>query len=99
MSKKNLEKILEKFDITSRAIKLQEELAELSIETAKLVNKKEFNINSFVEEFADVLDLAEEILINFGISNEVVEKMREYKQQRTLDYIKNNNIETKFYFV
>ena len=99
MSKENLKFIVDSLGITSRAIKLQEELAELSVETAKLLNKKEFDVNHFVEEYFDVRDLVEELILYYNITEEEMNRFREIKQNRTIKYIKENNLTEIKYLV
>lgn len=99
MSKENLAYIRKELGETSRAIKLQEELAELSVETAKLLNTKNFDLNAFVEEYCDVMDLADEILLPYGIAKTTLNRFREAKQNRTIEYIKSNSVTERKYLV
>ena len=82
MREKELKKITEYFGIDNQIIKLNEELAELTVE---IVKDNYFGVQ---EELADVYVLLKQIQLYFDIEDEEIESVSNEKIDRTLKRIK-----------
>lgn len=88
MKDKELKKITEYFGIDNQIIKLNEELAELTVE---IVKDNYFGIQ---EELADVYVLLKQIQLYFNIDEEEIESVSNEKINRTLKRIKDGYYES-----
>lgn len=82
MKDKDLKKITEHFGVSNQIIKLNEEVAELTVE---IVKDNYFGIQ---EELADVYVLLKQIQLYFEIYDEEIESVSNEKINRTLKRIK-----------
>lgn len=87
MKEKELKKIIEHFGVSNQIIKLNEELAELTVE---IVKDDYFGIQ---EELADVYVLLKQIQLYFDIADEEIESVSNEKIDRTLKRIKEGYYE------
>ena len=82
MRDKDLKKITEYFGISNQIIKLNEEVAELTVECAR------DNYFGIQEEIVDVLILLKQIKLYFDISDKEIVSVANEKIDRTLKRIK-----------
>lgn len=87
MREKELNKITEYFGIENQIVKLNEEVAELTVEC---VRDNYFGIQ---EELADVIVLIKQIQFYFEVSDEEIEAVMKEKVARTLKRIKDGYYE------
>lgn len=83
MRDKDLKEITEHFGISNQIIKLNEEVAELTVECAR------DNYFGVQEELADVYVLLKQIQLYFDIDDEEIESVSNEKIDRTLKRIKD----------
>lgn len=82
MKDKDLKKITEHFGVSNQIIKLNEEVAELTVE---IVKDNYFGIQ---EELADVYVILKQIQLYFEIEDEEIDSVSKEKIDRTLKRIK-----------
>lgn len=82
MKNKEFKKITEYFGIDNQIVKLNEEVAELTVECAR------DNYFGIQEELADVILLVKQIQFYFEVSDEEIESVMKEKVDRTLKRIK-----------
>lgn len=88
MRDKDLKKITEYFGIDNQIIKINEELAELTVEIAR------DNYFGIQEELADVYVLLKQIQLYFDIDDEEIKSVSNEKIDRTLKRIKEGYYNT-----
>ncbi len=70
-------KASEKWGENAQIIVAIEELSELSVQLAKILNGKNDGYDNLIDELADVRIMVEQIELNFGVSSIVENRMEE----------------------
>lgn len=92
VSLRNVIKIADHYKLTKQIGKYREELIELLHEVDKLANGKG-DISNLTEEMADVLFMSSQIQYLLGIKGKEIGDVIEFKANRTLEQIKNEEKE------
>lgn len=75
------------YGIKSQTIQLDEEMAELTIETHKLMRERTDNTDALIEEIADVEIMLSQLKILYEIKQENIDKIKEEKLERQMERI------------
>lgn len=86
--------IAEYHGLYSQLLKLTEECAELQAEACRAIQANEVGRSGLVEEIADVLNVAEQIIYLLDIPAGIINSQRVYKQTRELSRIREGFYET-----
>lgn len=87
MKEKDFKEITKYFGVSNQIVKLNEEVAELTVECAR------DNYFGIQEELADVIVLLKQIQFYFEVSDEEIEAVMKEKVARTLKRIKDGYYE------
>ena len=90
MTNEKLIKIIKYYGETNQKIKTVEELSELSVAITHDLAGKE-DPENIIEEIADVWVMMNQLIMIYGISEKLINKIADEKIQRTLERMKNEN--------